>query len=347
MFMFLDILTHNCLFAWDRKAFQNNCIISFVTKSTKMAMKCSWRAQFEEDSEDSKNELDYHDYGGNVHKQNSRALALIENGSEIMCEIGEHAGIIGSAAGAVVEAAVSIGVLATCVVNNIRRWCKGDISGKRCVKNIIDTGVSTALGLAVTAASTVALGATGALVVGAVSGAVIGSYIRRGVYKLSDKLTTWIFGLPKDEALENAYRFMGISHRASDEEVKTRYKRLALMYHPDKGGDIDKWTRPQLSIESFQNNRVDLPRWGVSMHHVPQNRPQYSTELIQHNQGVLPMWGTPIMVTHHVRLQIPSYTPFSNMPVPNNPLFVNNPFTACSPMTPSPFPMNPPVFPYL
>ena len=35
-------------------------------------------------------------------------------------------------------------------------------------------------------------------------------------------------------ALANAYRTLGVSPQASDSEVKSAYKRLALHYHPDR-----------------------------------------------------------------------------------------------------------------
>ena len=37
-----------------------------------------------------------------------------------------------------------------------------------------------------------------------------------------------------DPQLENAYRTLGISESASDDEVRQAYRRLALKYHPDR-----------------------------------------------------------------------------------------------------------------
>lgn len=42
------------------------------------------------------------------------------------------------------------------------------------------------------------------------------------------------------EALLNAYDVLGLKHGASDEEIKTAWKRLALQNHPDRGGSHGK-----------------------------------------------------------------------------------------------------------
>lgn len=35
---------------------------------------------------------------------------------------------------------------------------------------------------------------------------------------------------------------MGLSTDATEEDIKTKFRELAIKYHPDKGGDKDKFT---------------------------------------------------------------------------------------------------------
>ena len=57
-----------------------------------------------------------------------------------------------------------------------------------------------------------------------------------------EPLTSFIFDLPKTEALERAYETLGINHNAQNHKVKEVYKKLILINHPDKGGDSTMFT---------------------------------------------------------------------------------------------------------
>ena len=68
-------------------------------------------------------------------------------------------------------------------------------------------------------------GITGGIIAGQVSSIFI------------DRLTQKIFGIPKDEALENAFRYFGLTAKASNNEINKAFRQMCLKHHPDKGGN--------------------------------------------------------------------------------------------------------------
>lgn len=150
------------------------------------------------------------------------------------------------------------------IYHNMTRWWNGEISGARCAKNVIDSfaGVAAGFGggyLGATIGNFVAPGIGGA--VGAVLGGVASASMAT---TLSDWINQKIFNLPRDEALENAYRFLELTCNASNDQINSSYRRLALEYHPDKGGSYEQWHKLQLSmglvkISRGESNNLDTP----------------------------------------------------------------------------------------
>ena len=183
-------------------------------------------------------------------------------GTGTMAIYGARALATARAARPLVRVSLVVVFLAADILMNIRRWWKGEITGIRCVKNIIDNGAGVAAGIVggiggeMIGAAIGSIGGPIGMAVGAVGGAIIGgAAAATAANALSDNLTQWVFGLPKTEALESAYNFLGVKHTACNSDINSIYRRLALQYHPDKGGDPDKWTQLQYSLAVIREAR--------------------------------------------------------------------------------------------
>mgnify|MGYP002827186353 CR=1 FL=1 len=48
---------------------------------------------------------------------------------------------------------------------------------------------------------------------------------------------------------DDPFRVLGLKRSASDEDIKTKYRELILIHHPDKGGDHEEFIRIQQAYE--------------------------------------------------------------------------------------------------
>ncbi len=157
----------------------------------------------------------------------------------LMTAVDDVARLASKKGGAVVMVGLAAVYLTCDAFVNIKRWWYGEISGKRCIKNVLDSTFAIGAGMAGGVAG-VALASLVAGPFGTAVGGVVGGWASAaGVGYLSDLMTQKLFGLPKEEALENAYRYLGVEMTASNAEVNTAFRKLCLKHHPDKGGKQD------------------------------------------------------------------------------------------------------------
>ncbi|WAR26011.1 hypothetical protein MAR_011715 [Mya arenaria] len=131
------------------------------------------------------------------------------------------------------------------VLSNIRRWWTGEITGIRCGRNLADSGSD---------------------IIAWCAGNTVdnwfqfpdGSGISSGVKYICDSLNDKMFQIPKSEALDKAYSFLGVPMTASNGEINSRYRKLSRKYHADKGGDSQKWTELQCSLAIIRKARGDM-----------------------------------------------------------------------------------------
>ncbi|CAF0816552.1 unnamed protein product [Adineta ricciae] len=158
-------------------------------------------------------------------------------------------------AGKIIPIAIVAVQLSWEALKSIRLWWNGEISGKRCAKQIIDGSAAVlggyAGGVAGVAIGTAILPGYGTLI-GSVLGGVAGSL---SASALVDWLTQYFFDLPKTVAVENAYKFLSLSLSCSNDEINKKYKQLALQYHPDKGGNAESFHKLQISVAIIKQAR--------------------------------------------------------------------------------------------
>jgi DnaJ domain len=190
--------------------------------------------------------------------QQTQMLTIIRTlageSSAIASYTGRAISVFSQVSGRVALVALSAVYLSWEAFQSIRQWWRGEISGKRCAKQVIDATVTFAAGLGGGAGGA----AIGSLAgpVGSIAGALIGGLIVSiTAEKCIDWLTQKIFDLPQDVAVERAYDYLGVKPSASNSDINAAFRRLCLLYHPDKGGNKEKFFELQSNMSIIKLHR--------------------------------------------------------------------------------------------
>ena len=57
------------------------------------------------------------------------------------------------------------------------------------------------------------------------------------------------------------YHILGVERTASENKIKTAFRKLALSYHPDKGGDAEKFKEINNAYEILTERRNEYDTW--------------------------------------------------------------------------------------
>lgn len=175
--------------------------------------------------------------------------------SQIVSYTSKAMGVVNKVGGNVVLVTLCAIQLTYEAIKNLKQWWNGEISGKRCAKNLIDATFTVGAGVG----GGIGGAALGTLLgpIGTLAGGFIGGIIASNVAELLiDRLTRSIFDLPKEVTVENAYSFLGVSPAASNSDINTAYRKLCLEHHPDKnGGDHDKFLELQSQMGIIKLHR--------------------------------------------------------------------------------------------
>lgn len=141
-------------------------------------------------------------------------------------------------------------------VDHITQWRRGEISGKRCAVRVSRSLASmggTIKGIALGAAAGAPAGPAGSIV-GGVVGGICGMF---AAGQLADWLMRGWFGLPSEEAVEKAYRTLGVPCDAPISDINKAYRLLLKEFHPDNrdGGNVEKFIAVQVAMEVVRSHR--------------------------------------------------------------------------------------------
>jgi hypothetical protein len=192
-----------------------------------------------------------------TQRQILEMIPKIITSPQVTSAIDEVVGLVNKSGGNVVMVALAAIKLGYDAINSIYRWYKGEITGKRCCKNIVDSTFTVAAG-----AGGGVLGAALGSFVGPfgtlAGGVIVGILSSTAANLLIDRWTQSLFGIPKEEALENAFNFLGVNVTASNNEVNTAYRKLCLKHHPDKGGKVEDFYSIQVYMGVIKAARGEL-----------------------------------------------------------------------------------------
>jgi hypothetical protein len=125
------------------------------------------------------------------------------------------------------EVTAGFGYFGYDIFQNYRRQNSGEISGIRFFKNISDSFAEIGFGVAGGFGGEV-FGSSFASGIGTLAGGLGGGAASAFLIgTLTDRITQWIFNLPKDEALENAFRELKLPCNASNNEININFVCLA------------------------------------------------------------------------------------------------------------------------
>lgn len=184
-------------------------------------------------------------------------LRQIVTHRQVILSVDEFVSLINESTGSLIMIGLSTLFVSAVIINQLIDWWNGKITGVRCIKTIIDSMVSVSAGVV----GGMAGGAVGSCAgpVGVFVGGVIGGlWSSSSALYFIDCMTRKLFGVPKDVALENAYKFFGVDMNASNEEINKIYRAMCLKKHPDKGGNNEDFIEVQLHMGVIKVARGDM-----------------------------------------------------------------------------------------
>lgn len=131
---------------------------------------------------------------------------------------------------------------------NIKNWKQGRIDGVQCSRNISSSIASVSASVACAMGGAAVAGPAGALIAGIVGGVLAA--------QATSSFMDLICGNDRERALNKSYEILGLTPKASNDEIRQAYLQLARQHHPDKNGGRNTYKFVEINT-AYELIRVD------------------------------------------------------------------------------------------
>merc|ERR1711894_492501 len=101
-----------------------------------------------------------------------------------------------------------------------------------------------------------AFGGPAGAAAGMIAGGVIGGFLGlEAAHSVSPYVTAAFFDIPRTQAIENAYKTLGVKFTATNQEINESFEELNQMYREQGNNGHDNWVKLQYAMAIIHEDR--------------------------------------------------------------------------------------------